>query len=96
MAALSNWLFSSWCKSFESLTWLLSALVLSGTFVDENITPGFYYRVRRIHDSSFLFNGEARRLVSVGMGYGKRITFGGDHVIDNTDFFFYSDTEQEG
>jgi len=76
----------------------LSVLTLSGTFVDSKIIPGFYYRVRRVgsSDDDFLFNGEPRRLTSVGMGYGKRITFKGDDSRDNSDYYFYSDTEVEG
>ena len=67
-----------------SYSMCLSVLTLSGTFVDSKIVPGFYYRVRRVAgggasgDDDLLFEGEPRRLVNVGIGYGKRITFRGD------------------
>ena len=85
-----------------SYSMCLSVLTLSGTFVDSKIVPGFYYRVRRVAgggasgDDDLLFEGEPRRLVNVGIGYGKRITFRGDDSRDNSDFYFYSDTEIEG
>lgn len=79
-------------------TKILSVLALTGTYVDAQIVPGFYYRVRRVggDNDDYLFNGEPRQLMSVGMGYGKRVTFKGDNALDNSDFYFYSDTEQEG
>ena len=73
---------------------MLSVLTLSGTYVDEKITPGFYYRVKRADTGVYLFDGEARRLISVGMGYGKRITFQGKEA-DSCEHF-YSDTEPKG
>lgn len=77
-------------------SWFLSVLTLLGTFVDEQILPGFYYRVRRIDSDDFLFGGEARLLLNIGMGYGKRITFLGNSTKDNSEFYFYSDTETKG
>ncbi len=50
-------------------------LALSGTYVDPRITPGFQYRVRQLGSGKYLFKGRAMTLQSIGMGYGKRITF---------------------
>lgn len=66
-----------------------------GTYVDPAITPGFCYQVRHADSTKLLFKGRNLRLLSVGMGYGKRITFASDsHNINNN--YFWSDTHPEG
>ena len=66
-----------------------------GTFVHPNIVIGAKYKVRNLATGKYLFEGRALRLVSIGRGYGKRISFEGKTKID-TDNFFYSDTNAEG
>lgn len=43
----------------------------------------------------YLFNGEAKRLQSIGLGYGRRLTFSGDRLNFN-DCFFWSDSSPSG
>ena len=62
-----------------------------GSYVHPNIMIGAKYRVRSIKSNKYLFNGEALKLQSIGRGYGKRITFASDSIIEN-DNYFYSDT----
>ena len=57
--------------------------------------PGFHYRVRLLGSQRHLFEGQALRLQSVGLGYGKRITFQGES-LNYTDNYFWSDTATEG
>ncbi|CAL4089408.1 unnamed protein product [Meganyctiphanes norvegica] len=66
-----------------------------GLYVDPRITPGFSYRVRPLHNTKMLFKGQALPLLSIGMGYGKRITFASESHISN-DNFFWSDSNPEG
>lgn len=47
------------------------------------------------NDDDFLFQGEAKILESIGMGYGRRLTFTGDSPNYN-DCFFWSDSEPRG
>ncbi|KAI5710592.1 hypothetical protein M8J76_015003 [Diaphorina citri] len=69
-----------------------------GTYVDPRIVPGFEYRVcpagnRRRH----LFNGDALRLVSIGMGYAKRLTFApSPNCLNNNSNYFWSDSYPDG
>ncbi|XP_052711948.1 uncharacterized protein LOC128186203 [Crassostrea angulata] len=66
-----------------------------GFHVDENICPGFRYRVRYMGSKDFLFNGEPRMLQSIGLGYGKRLTFSGE-TLNNNENYFWSDSRPEG
>lgn len=68
---------------------------LSGTYVDPRIIPGFYYRVRPAGSRRHLFDGRSLLLQSIGMGYGKRITFKPDS-LNNPDNYFWSDSHPEG
>lgn len=43
----------------------------------------------------FLFNGEPRMLQSIGLGYGKRLTFSGE-TLNNNENYFWSDSRPEG
>lgn len=70
-------------------------LALSGTYIDPRVVPGFRYRVRKLGSDCFFFNGKAMALVGLGMGYGKRITFEGDTLNHNSNYF-YSDTHPNG
>ena len=70
-------------------------LTLSGFEVDSRIVPGFRYRVRCIGNEEWLFDGETRRLDSIGLGYGRRLTFQGDR-LNNNDFYFWSDSSPTG
>ncbi|XP_021960303.1 uncharacterized protein LOC110856156 isoform X2 [Folsomia candida] len=68
-----------------------------GLVVHPRIIPGFCYRVRPLNTSKHLFSGRALQLVSVGQGYGKRITFKADDGQKNVnDNFFWSDSRPEG
>ncbi|XP_005112035.1 uncharacterized protein LOC101847164 [Aplysia californica] len=66
-----------------------------GVYVDKRVCPGFRYRVRRAGSNRFFFQNEARTLESIGMGYGKRLTFTGEQR-NNNENYFWSDSEPEG
>uniref|UniRef100_A0A0A9YBD2 Exoglucanase A n=3 Tax=Lygus hesperus TaxID=30085 RepID=A0A0A9YBD2_LYGHE len=71
-------------------------LPVIGTYVDPRIVPGFHYKVRPAFGKRRpLFGGRALRLMSVGMGYGKRITFAPD-VLNAPENFFWSDSHPDG
>lgn len=68
-----------------------------GTYVDPRIVPGFRYRVRLAGSKKRFFNGRALRLVSVGMGYAKRITFEPDQErLNESENHFWSDSNPDG
>ncbi|PAA86728.1 hypothetical protein BOX15_Mlig014026g1 [Macrostomum lignano] len=50
-------------------------LPVKGTYVDPKILPGFKYRVRCLGPGGRSVFPEPRRLLSIGAGYGKRLTF---------------------
>lgn len=64
-------------------------------YVDPRVCPGFKYRVRRAGSDAFFYGGQARTLESVGMGYGRRLTFSGESLNHN-DNYFWSDSHPEG
>jgi len=66
-----------------------------GTFVDPRILPGFMYRVRPLNSTRTMFKGQPLLLQSIGMGYGKRITFASDRRNEN-DNYFWSDSYPDG
>ncbi|KAF9421111.1 hypothetical protein HW555_002823 [Spodoptera exigua] len=66
-----------------------------GTYVDPRIIPGFYYRVRPAGSRRHLFQGRSLLLQSIGMGYGKRITFKPDS-LNEPENYFWSDSHPEG
>lgn len=70
-------------------------LLVKGFTIDERIAPGFRYRIRYINSDEYLYDGEARRLESIGLGYGRRMTFKGDSLNHN-DCFFWSDSNPDG
>ncbi|KAL4715950.1 hypothetical protein ACJJTC_013250 [Scirpophaga incertulas] len=70
-------------------------LPVIGTFVDPRIIPGFHYRVRPAGSRRHLFEGRSLLLQSVGMGYGKRITFKPD-TLNAPENYFWSDSHPEG
>ncbi|XP_069683620.1 uncharacterized protein [Periplaneta americana] len=72
-------------------------LPVIGTYVDPRIVPGFYYRVRPAGSKKLLFGGQSLRLVSVGPGYGKRITFApNEKCLNSPGNFFWSDSHPDG
>lgn len=71
------------------------AFSVVGFYVDRRICPGFRYKVRYLSRRDDVFDGKGRYLTSVGMGYGKRLTFQGDKLNVN-DFFFWSDSDENG
>ncbi|KAG6456596.1 uncharacterized protein LOC115447629 [Manduca sexta] len=66
-----------------------------GTYVDPRIIPGFHYRVRPAGSRRHLFEGRSLLLQSIGMGYGKRITFKPD-TLNAPENYFWSDSHPEG
>lgn len=66
-----------------------------GTYVDPRILTGFQYRVRPASSKKSLFGGTALTLLSVGRGYGKRLTFSSENLNCN-DNYFWSDSNPEG
>lgn len=67
-----------------------------GTYVDPRIAPGFYYKVRPAAGKRKpLFGGRCLKLVSIGAGYAKRITFAPD-VLNSPENFFWSDSHPDG
>lgn len=83
---------------FTSLVQLCSKCthsLVSGVYVDSRVCPGFRYRVRRAGSNQYFYKNEARTLESIGMGYGKRLTFTGDQ-LNNNECYFWSDSEPVG
>ncbi|ENN76149.1 hypothetical protein HUJ04_000027 [Dendroctonus ponderosae] len=70
-------------------------LPVVGTYVDPRVIPGFSYRVRPNHKTYHLFGGRALRLLSIGMGYAKRLTFEPD-TYNNPQNFMWSDNHPDG
>jgi len=66
-----------------------------GTYVDPRVIPGFHYKVRPNNRKNHLFGGRALRLLSIGMGYAKRLTFEPDSLI-NPDNYLWSDNHPDG
>ena len=71
--------------------------LIPGTYVDPSIVPGFSYRVRVLgrKKTTYLFDGEALTLRSIGIGYGKRISFT-SHSLNFNSNYFWSDNNTEG
>ena len=70
---------------------------VSGTYVDPRIMPGFYYRVRPAGSKQLLFEGRSLLLMSIGPGYGKRITFMPDRQsLNASNNFLWSDSHPDG
>lgn len=57
--------------------------------------PGFRYHVRNLGTEDYLWEKEARRLESIGLGYGRRLTFKGD-TLNFNDCFFWTDSSPNG
>lgn len=70
-------------------------LPVIGTYIDPRIIPGFHYRVRPAGSRHHLFEGRSLLLQSIGMGYGKRITFKSDS-LNTPEHYFWSDSHPEG
>ncbi|KAK3743400.1 hypothetical protein QZH41_002300 [Actinostola sp. cb2023] len=67
-----------------------------GTFVDPMIIPGYPYRVRLNGSDDFLFEGKPLTLKSVGQGYGKRLTFYSDDILNNNHYFWSDSNPPRG
>lgn len=66
-------------------------------YVDPRIMPGFYYKVRPAGSKQLLFEGRSLLLMSIGPGYGKRITFMPDRrSLNASNNFFWSDSHPDG
>lgn len=70
-------------------------LPVIGTYIDPRIIPGFNYRVRPAGCRRYLFEGRSLLLQSIGMGYGKRLTFKPD-TLNAPENYFWSDSHPEG
>ncbi|KAJ8929434.1 hypothetical protein NQ314_017883 [Rhamnusium bicolor] len=66
-----------------------------GTYVDPRVIPGFYYKVRPNDRVDHLFGGRALKLLSIGMGYAKRLTFQPDSLV-SPDNYLWSDNHPDG
>ncbi|XP_066998270.2 uncharacterized protein [Anabrus simplex] len=72
-------------------------LPVIGTFIDPRIVPGFCYKVRPAGSKRPLFSGRSLCLLSIGAGYGKRITFEPDPTTLNApENYFWSDSHPDG
>lgn len=67
-----------------------------GTYVDKTIIPGFEYRVRLNGTDEYLFDGDSLCLLSIGQGYGKRLTFESDDLLENSNFFWSDSNHEDG
>ena len=63
--------------------------------IDFDITPGFRYKVKENGTEKQLFDGRGKYLECVGQGYGRRLTFESDEVLQNENFF-WTDSNQSG
>ncbi|XP_070567567.1 uncharacterized protein [Ptychodera flava] len=70
-------------------------MAVIGSYVDPRISTGFCYKVRINGTEKYQFKGKPLRLQSVGKGYGKRLTFAGKSLNQNSNFF-WSDTHDQG
>ncbi|CAG7734701.1 unnamed protein product [Allacma fusca] len=83
------------CYKIEGLR--LHEFPVVGLIVHPRIVPGFFYRVRPLTTSKYLFGGHALQLLSIGQGYGKRITFkANDGDKNGNSNYFWSDSRPEG
>lgn len=71
-------------------------LAVVGTFVHGMIIPGFSYRVRLNGTNEYLFEGNALVLEAIGQGYGKRLTFECDDLLNNKNFFWSDNNPPSG
>lgn len=70
-------------------------LVIIGTYIDRYIIPGFKYRVRQNTTNKYFFGGKSLFLEQIGLGYGKRLTFAGNCLNKNKNYF-WSDSSPDG
>jgi len=67
-----------------------------GTYVHPDIALGFRYWVRKNGTADYLFDGQSLYLEGIGQGYGKRLTFESDDILDNDNFFWSDSNLNEG
>lgn len=70
-------------------------LVAIGTYVDKSIIQGFRYKVRKNLSTEYVFGAKALHLENIGQGYGKRLTFEGETLNENNNYF-WSDSHLNG
>ncbi|XP_018323655.1 uncharacterized protein LOC108735921 [Agrilus planipennis] len=70
-------------------------LPVVGTYVDPRVIPGFCYKVRPNDRKERLFEGRSLRLLSIGMGYAKRLTFAPDSLLEPNNYL-WSDNHPDG
>lgn len=88
--------WNSWFSSIVRIL-MLSICKFSGTYVDPRILPGFSYKVRPINTKQCLFNGRALRLMNIGAGYSKRLTFAPDKgCLNSNSNYFWTDSHPSG
>ena len=63
--------------------------------MDPRVIPGFHYKVRPNDRKDHLFGGRALKLISIGMGYAKRLTFQPDSLV-HPDNYLWSDNHPDG
>lgn len=63
--------------------------------VHPDITAGFRYKVKENGTGKKLFAGKGKYLESIGQGYGKRLTFESDGMLENENFF-WTDSNKSG
>ena len=63
-------------------------LPVYGMYIHEDIVPGMRYRVRQNGTNKWFFDGNAKYLEHIGQGYGKRLTFQSENVLENENFFW--------
>jgi len=66
-----------------------------GTFVHPDIVPGFKYTARANGTTDFIFERKPKLLESIGQGYGKRLTFESEDILNNNNYF-WSDSSPMG
>ena len=67
--------------------------------MDPRIIPGFRYKVRPAenNNNNYIFNGQPLELISIGMGYGKKLTFEcQQNQLNEPENYFWSDSLAEG
>lgn len=63
--------------------------------MDPRVIPGFFYKIRPNDRSDHLFGGRALKLLSIGMGYAKRLTFQPDSLVEPNNYL-WSDNHPDG
>eukprot|EP00795_Rhopilema_esculentum_P017639 gene17639-9283_t len=70
-------------------------LLVCESFIHDDIAPGFRYMVKENGTNKLLLGGQAKYLERIGQGYGRRLTFETEDVLEN-DNFFWTDSNRGG